>query len=105
MVSPICTSLSSASLGFPFGTEELDQAFHTPQGGCRTFTEEEEQLVAELADEISYIDSPEFTKPMHSRIQEHPSDRSPGRSWYRPLMGDAGASRPDLTTSRKSSVV
>ena len=93
-----------------FGTEELDQAFHTPpRKAAERLTEEEEQLVAELlADEISYIDSPEFTKrDAFKRIYRNtPQIDRPDVSWYRPLMGDVGRKQAQTsTTSRKSSVV
>ena len=93
-----------------FAVLGLDQDFHTPpKKAAEQLTAEEELIVSELlSDEISYIDSPEFTKRnAFKRIYRNaPQINRPDVSWYRPLMGDVRSkAKNSATPGRKSSVV
>jgi RNA polymerase primary sigma factor len=74
------------------------------QSGLPALSAADELLLKEiLADEMDFIDSPEFTKADAERriYQELPEVQKPDVSWYRPLMDDLTPSR-DRNSEKKS---
>jgi RNA polymerase sigma factor (sigma-70 family) len=77
----------------------------TPHAGGRTgLTPDEERLLKQiLAEEMDFMDNPEFAKPDAERriYQELPEIEKPDVSWYRPLMDDLTPTRDRSIDGRK----